>query len=165
MDVAIELTGVSEALQTLANVAKDGPKATQRAMSAIAILVQREARRNAPRSPTRGMLNRARKTKRKVTRSARATSRTAPGALENSIDREATSEAAIIFIASNSNAGKYARRIHEEKGETWRNRGLGTIAKGARADEKFIERAVFDSTGKILDIIKAEHRKAGWYEL
>jgi hypothetical protein len=165
MEVTVELKGVREALETLNRVAKDGPKATQRALSAIAILVQREAIKNAPRSPMRKQLNRLRKTRRKVTRKARATSRPSPGGLERSIERHATSDAAYIFVASNSNAGKYAARIHDEKGSTWHNRGIGTQAKGSRADDKFIHRAIVDNEGKILEIIKAEHGKAGWYEL
>lgn len=36
--------------------------------------------------------------------------------------------------------GKYALRIHDEKGKAWRRRGPGTVAKGARADDKFILR-------------------------
>jgi len=167
MNVALELKGVAEALQTLRNVAKDSQRASRQALASIAILVQREAQKNAPRSPQRSQLNRARKTKRKVTRNARATSRQAPGALANSIAREANSDYARVFVPSNSAAGKYAHKIHDEKNQPggWRYRGIGTRAKGARADEKFILRAIVDNEGNILNIIKAEHRKAGWYEL
>lgn len=45
-------------------------------------------------------------------------------------------------MAANAEAGKYAKRIHDEKGKTWRKRGPGTVAKGARADDKYIQRAV-----------------------
>lgn len=165
MDVAITLTGVKEALETLNRVAKDGPAASFRALRSIGILVEREAKRNAPKSPSRGQLNRLRKTRRKVTRKARATSRPSPGGLERSIEREVTPDSARIFVASNSEAGKYGAKIHDEKGTTWRRRGPGTQAKGGRADDKFILRAIVDNEGQILAIIKAEHKKAGWYEL
>jgi len=177
MDVAIELKGVEEALQTLNRVAKDGPAASLRALRAIGILVQREAKKNAPKSPSASLLNKARKTKGrrgwkkgkdgrlfKIAKD-RTVYRPSPGGLERSIEREVTSDSARIFVASNSAAGKYAGRIHDAKGKSWRNRGPGTIAKGARADDKFIKRAIVDNEGKILDIIKAEHRRAGWYEL
>ena len=164
MEVTIELKGVPEALDILRRVAKDGEKATLHAMRSIGLLVQREAKKNAPRSPSRGQLNKQRKTNRKVTRKARATSRPAPGSLENSIERETTSDSARIFVAANSAAGKYGYKIHEEKGSAWNKRGVGTVAKGSRADEKFILRAIVDNEGKIMEIIKAEHRKAGWYE-
>lgn len=160
MEVTVELKGVREALETLNRVAKDGPKATQRALSAIAILVQREAIKNAPRGPTRAMLNRLRKTRRKVTRKARATSRPSPGGLERSIERHATSDAAYIFVASNSLAGKYAARIHDEKGQTWWKRGPGTIIKGGRADSRFIFRAIWDNQAEIFELIKKETERA-----
>ena len=47
-----------------------------------------------------------------------------------------------VYVAANAEAGKYAKRIHDEKGKTWRKRGPGTVAKGARADDKYILRAV-----------------------
>ena len=167
MEVVTELRGVPEALEILRRVARDGDKATAQALRTIAVLVQREAVKNAPRSPTRGQLNKLRKTRRKVTRKARATSRPAPGALENSIERESDSNQARIFVASNSAAGKYANRMHELKNKPsgWRNRGPGTVAKGSRADEKFIQRAIVDNEGVIMDILRTEHRKAGWYDL
>lgn len=167
MEMSVELKGVPEALQTLRRVAKDGEAATGRALGRISLLVQREARKNAPKGPTRAQLNRRRKTRRKVTRNARATSRPSPGGLIASIEREVRGDEARIFVASNSRAGKYAYRIHELKNKPggWRYRGPGTVAKGARADEKFIERAIVDERGNILDIIKSEHRKAGWYGL
>lgn len=167
MEIVVELKGVPEALATLKNVARDAERATARALGEISLLVQREAQRNAPRSPDRGTLNRRRKTKRPVQRKARATSRPNPGGLIRSIEREVHGEEARVFVASNSAAGKYAYRIHELKNRPggWRFRGPGTVVRGARADEKFIERAIVDEQGNILDILRAEHRKAGWYEL
>ena len=43
---------------------------------------------------------------------------------------------------------------------TWRNRGPGTVAKGDRADDKFIERAIRDNEGAFLEILTDEFRKA-----
>jgi len=57
-------------------------------------------------------------------------------------------------------AGRYAWRIHEEKGKTWFKRGKGTIAKGERADEKFIERALKDNADKIREIAESQVEKA-----
>lgn len=167
MEIVSELTGVEEALQTLRNVAKDAQKATGRALRAISLLAQREAKRNAPRSPNRSTLNRLRKTRRPTRRSARATSRPNPGGLIRSIEAEVRGEDAAIFVAANSEAGKYAFRIHELKNKPrgWRRRGPGTVLRGSRADEKFLERAIADNDGNFVRIIKAEHRKGGWYEL
>ena len=123
-------------------------------------LAQREAIANAPRSPTQAQKNALRKTKRKVTRKATAHSRTMPGGLEKSIGIKVHLDNASVFVASNSQAGRYGARIHDGKGKSWRNRGAGTIAKGARADDKFIERAIKDNQKQFETIFKDEAEKA-----
>lgn len=99
---------------------------------------------NAPISPTQTVINRRRKTRRKTTRKTTAVSRTIPGGLMRSITTKADSEEAIIFVPQNSEAGKYASKIHDLKNKPggWKNRGPGTVAKGPEADEKFISRAI-----------------------
>lgn len=64
-----------------------------------------------------------------------------------------------IFVAANSEAGKYAARIHDKKGIDWENRGIGTIAKGPQADDKFIERALEVNEDAIRMLIEAEMDK------
>ena len=78
-----------------------------------------------------------------------------PGGLQNSITMRNTPEQAEIFVPENSPAGKYAVRIHDMKNQPggWHNRGPGTIAKGAQADEKFIERAINDNMPEIDRIV------------
>ncbi len=121
-------------------------------LAKAALLVQREARRNAPRSPTQAQKNALKKTKRKGKRNNRATSRAKPRGLERSIEQKVyPSLEAEVFVAANSEAGKYAAKIHNEKGTSWRKRGPGTRAKGDRADHKFIERALADSEKKITE--------------
>jgi len=65
-----------------------------------------------------------------------------------------------VFISENSAAKKYARKIHDEKFKTWKWRGVGTQAKGERADHKFIERAMNASEKSISDILESEISKA-----
>lgn len=65
-----------------------------------------------------------------------------PGGLERSIQMEYDDEHCEVFVTSNAEAGSYAERIHDEKGVSWSERGPGTQAKGAQADDKFIERAI-----------------------
>lgn len=67
---------------------------------------------------------------------------------------------ATIFVATNSEAGKYAFRIHEQKGTAWKNRGPGTIAKGSQADDKFIVRAINDTRPQQIAILQDELKKA-----
>lgn len=131
-------------------------------------IFRREAVANAPRSPTAAQNrasreakwaakgkrpSRAQKAAWKARRNPRATSREKPGGLENSI-RSASGVTpqllayAEVFVPSGVPAARYAVRIHDEKGRTWRNRGVGTVAKGSRADEKFISRARDENAGK-----------------
>ncbi len=116
-------------------------------MERAAAYVHTEAVRNAPRSPTKAQFSATLKRKKKTDRK-----NFFPGGLEKSIEHEVKDGEGVVFVRENSYAGKYARRIHDEKGKTWRNRGPGTIAKGERADEKFIERAMDqDKIGEILE--------------
>lgn len=109
---------------------------------------QRESIRNAPKSPT------MKKRSKTLVRRKRTRQQANPGGLERSIRLEVKDDRAVIYVAENSEARdrhsgfNYARRIHDEKGKKWWKRGAGTIAKGARADEKFIERAVFGNADK-----------------
>ena len=47
-----------------------------------------------------------------------------------------------ILVPSNSAAGQYAAKIHDEQGKSWRNLGVGSLAKGRGVGGKFIERAI-----------------------
>ena len=143
-----------------ASVAGVSNKALPRAMQRCGQIARREAIRNAPRSATQSMINNLRKTKRRRKANPRSTSRPKPGGLERSIEMRATGTNAEVFIATNSEAGKYAFRIHEEKGISWHDRGPGTMTKGARADDKFIERAVFENKAEFGKIIRIEVGKA-----
>lgn len=151
-----EIVNITGASQLLGQLGKVAPLAASRALSKCGLLAVREAKANAPRSPTNAILSATLKRKKRTAR------RTYPGGLEKSIVHEVRSgrsSECSVFVASNSPAGKYARRIHDEKGKTWRNRGPGTIAKGQRADDKFIERAVRDNSDKFLKYIEIEVRR------
>jgi hypothetical protein len=135
--------------------------ATGRSYYRVGALVKDTAVKYAPKSPTQ-----AEKRKRSTAtaaqwkaarkrRSARSTSRTTPGGLMRSIEFKATPEFAEVYVAANSEAGKYAFAIHELKGTAWKKRGPGTEAKGAKADDKFITRAVQDNQANIAKIIQS----------
>ena len=152
--MANDIQGLDAVNAALRNLTKVAPQAARRAMSRCGLIAVREAKANAPRSPTMKQHSATLKRKKRTAR------RMLPGGLEKSIEFEATETGCSVFVASNSQAGRYARRIHDEKGVTWRNRGPGTIAKGARADEKFIERAIRDNAQNFAHIIDDELRKA-----
>ena len=134
--MAGDIQGLDAVNAAIGNLSKVAPVAARRAMTRCGLIAVREAKANAPRSPTMN------------------------GGLERSIEYEASESGCAVFVASNSQAGRYARRIHDEKGITWRNRGPGTVAKGQRADEKFIERAIRDNAQNFGLIIADELRKA-----
>ena len=149
-------------LRRLERMAPDIDRSLTAVHRNIAKLVKRTAFTMAPKSPTQAVINRFRKTRRKVKRKPGSTVRPKPGGLERSITIEADSRRAEIFIPVNSEAGRYAYRIHEERFISWRNLGPGSIAKGAQVGEKFIERAVqqHDDNGDISRIIAFETDRA-----
>ena len=149
-----DISGLDAVNAAIRDLAKVAPVASRRAMARCGLIAVREAKANAPRSPTMKQQSATLKRKKRTAR------RMLPGGLEKSIEYEATETGCSVFVASNSQAGKYAKRIHDEKGVTWRNRGPGTIAKGQRADDKFIERAIRDNAQNFAHIIDDELRKA-----
>lgn len=123
------------------------PKNVQVALASCGQYAQRESKRNAPRSPTMKQGSATLKRKR------RSAQRRSPGGLERSIQYAAQGDDVAVFVAQNAECRSakgynYAKRIHNEKGTKWFKRGAGTVAKGARADEKFIARAIFENAQK-----------------
>lgn len=97
-------------------------------------------------------------------RKANASSRPMPGGLMQSIASEVIKTGSEIigsvFVSDNSAAKEYAKLIHDAKGITWNERGIGTVKKGPRADEKFIERAHAASEESTFRILESEISKA-----
>ena len=129
-----------------------------RGMDRIGKAVVKRAFEYAPKSPTRTQVTHTLKVKRRSKRQC------TPGGLERSIKHEVLKEsgkhpAASVFIAQNAEAGKYAKRIHDEKGVTWWKRGPGTRAKGSKADEKFISRAIEDLRQYFAPILAQEIKR------
>ena len=79
-----------------------------------------------------------------------------PGGLMRSITFRNTDTMVECFVPTNSVAGSYAFKIHEEKGSSWKDRGPGTQAKGPQADDKFITRAAADKESDFTAIITSE---------
>lgn len=129
-----------------------------RGLAEIGKTVAEKARDYAPRSPTRAQVTATLKVKR------RSEAQCTPGGLEKSIMSEVRSRgrdaSAVVFVPANAPAGAYAKRIHDEKGTSWWNRGAGTRAKGDQADDKFVERAIADSRQHFKAIMENEMRKA-----
>ena len=126
----------------------------------------------APVSPTQAQIDQERAKRKgvKVSRVAQARRRRKtktkpePGGLERSIsaavDGEGHDMSIACFVRTPSEAQAYANVIHNEKGKRWHNRGLGTRAKGEKADEKFIERARDDNLQRYFRKLDAAIDKA-----
>jgi len=159
-DLDITLSGLDAALRKLDFLAKEADKTLARAFYRIGTLMRDTAREYAPRSPTDTDLRRAAKragrTRRRRARKPRSTSARKPGGLENSIEFRAGRDDVEIFVAANSDAGAYAFKIHSEKGVSWQERGIGTVSKGEKADDRFIERAIEDEADAAFRIIENE---------
>ena len=159
-DLTVEVKGATELQAAFERVARECPQAIARAHFRIAGIIRPEAKLNCPRSPKREELDALRNTDRKVKRKPRAHSRPSPGGLIRSIDSASNSAGAAVYVAANSEAGKYARKMHDDKGVSWFKRGPGTVARGARADAKFISRAIDENQTQIRVIIDSELDKA-----
>lgn len=151
MPDVVDTRGVLDMLRQFPKQARKGAVAGVRK---ACLIVHREAVRNAPISPTNNQYSKA-----VLKRKKRTSRRLHPGGLSRSIEWDARDMEGAVFVASNSEAARYAKRIHDEKGKTWHKRGPGTVAKGARADDKFIERAVRDNERLIDGIIESEMRR------
>lgn len=147
MQVSIQ-TETREALRALDRASGETKAGIRRALFRIGAVVKRTAVRYAPISPTSAML-------RKLGKGDQGT----PGGLMRSITFASDAEKAEVFVPSNSEAGKYARKMHDEKGLSWWRRGPGTAAKGPQADHKFILRAIQDEGGTIGRIVDDEMEK------
>ena len=150
----LEVKGLDDLTRGIDGMAIQVQAAAQRALKETAIKIWTVSINNAPRSPTQDEIDmdRAMKAaakgkkfkKRPNRRKADATSRPEPGELRKSIAYEVIGDTASIFVASNSKAGKYAKKMHDERGKTWNNLGPGSenlIKKGQDVGDKFIERA------------------------
>ena len=153
----ISITGFSELEKWIKGMGKVAGQVAAKGLVRCGYLAQREAVANAPRSPTKAEYSATLKRKKETSRK-----NFFPGGLEKSImvDWDKAKMAVVICVRDNSYAAKYARKIHDEKGKTWRNRGPGTIAKGKRADEKFIERAIRENEDKFSAILADEFGNA-----
>ena len=155
-----DITGLEQLNAAILDLRRQTARGIRRALVEIGDHAMREAKANAPISPT------MKRTSSTLKRKKRTASRKMPGGLEKSIFREILpgDSGVSVFVPQNglcqSKKGfNYAKRIHDEKGSKWRKRGPGTVAKGARADAKFVERAIKDNVDKYTAFIEKEIRK------
>lgn len=166
-DFVVTLKGLDEAFKLLFSTAAGSEKVMGRTMHRIAT-INRDAIRQqyTPRSATISDLKKSgvkgrqgRNTLGQFT-AKKIRRRVHPGGLERSIEFDSDSKSASVFVAANSEAGAYAFMIHELKGVEWEKRGVGTISKGPKADDKFILRGIVDHEKQSFAILVDEQDKA-----
>lgn len=152
MEIIAQLPNLKEALLRLEFVTKGNKVRLRTAFQRIAFLCKRTAVNYAPVSPDKAVLKAKGVSKAKYR---------PPKGLMDSISIAENHMGAMVFVPLNSKAGRYAKRIHDERYSTWFNRGPGTERKGEQAREKFIERAILDNhaSGALMKIVDSEMRK------
>ena len=147
-----QIQGLSELTRALSRFPTRLAAARSRAGRLIGDFARQQAKENAPISPKKKLHSKTLK-RRRIT----ARRQFFPGELEKAIRAETLANGDVsVFVTKNSNAWKYARYIHDEKGVRWFKRGAGTVEKGWRADEKFIERAVNDNAERYRRVYEQE---------
>lgn len=141
-------------VQMLDELQEQVMQSVRKGITRACLIVHRSSVRNAPISPTNAQYSKA-----VLKRKKRTKRRMHPGGLCRSIEWELNGNEGAVFIASNSEAAKYAKVIHDMKGVRWKRRGPGTIAKGSLADDKFIERALAQNHRAITNIIEKSVEK------
>ena len=150
----IEIRGLAEIERKLKAAGRVASAVAERGLARCGAIALRDAVRMAPRSPTKAQYSATLKRKKRTDRK-----RFFPGGLEKSIETETKGGVCTVFVRRNSFAGKYARRIHDERGVTWHNLGPGSIAKGGPVGEEFIKRAILWNEPTFRKILESELTK------
>ena len=147
MDFKIETKGMQKVQRKLNVLVPQRVKVVLlKSHNRIKLVILKVAHNYAPISPTKGQYMQT-----LVTGISKRTTLN-PGGLTRSIIGRATDEFVEIFVPSNSEAGQYAKKMHEWSGG-W---GEGTKARGPQAGREFITRAIKDNEGNIIKIYEDE---------
>ena len=141
-DVTINDSELKRLMNKIARTSRQNPRAIKSMFTKIAAIVHDRAVAYAPRSKTKSEYTASLKGG-KTTRKA---SSFTVGNLKKSITVEVKKSQVEIGVPSNSPAGKYAEKIHDEKGDTWEDIGSQNTNK---ATDKYIFKAYDDSRKEI----------------
>lgn len=133
MEISVDTRELVELERRLALAGNATEKNIGKVLKTIGLVVQGKAKALCPISPSTADINASLKRIKKTTRIV------SPGGLTNSIQVEVKADSVEIGVPSNTPGGDYAERIHDEKGKTWQNLGVGSVRKGAT--DKFIFKA------------------------
>ena len=137
MSVSVDTRELQAFSRRLALAGKYTEKNIKKVLKVIGVIVHGEARKNAPRSMTKSEYI----TTLKTGKTKRRTFTT--GDLKSSITMELKDDSVEIGVPSNSKGGKYAKKMHDNKGKSgrdgWKKHNRFTAAEGAK--DKYIDRA------------------------
>ena len=139
MSISVNTSELKRLERSMKREGKDFGKASQRMLKKLGVWVHGKARELCPESPTVGQyaqMNKSGKT-------ARNRTSITTGSLRDSITMEEGRLKVDIGVPGNSRGGKYAEKMHDEKGKTWDE--LGPRSKQKGATDKFIYKAADDS--------------------
>jgi hypothetical protein len=154
----IVITGADELIRNFSGSKSVAKKELTKGMLEVALKIIGTAKKFAPRSPTKEQFIKGKKFRnvnvggfvddefvpmKKRVKTTRKDFH--PGILEKSIGIIRKKILSIdLGVPTNSGAGEYAKWIHDKKNKEggWKKRGVGTVAKGSQADDKYLYRAV-----------------------
>jgi len=142
MSVTINDKELISLMKKFERVGKKNPKIISKMLKKVGVIIQGKAEKYAPRSKTKGEYIRTLKggkTKRKA-------SSFTVGNLKKSITLEQKKNSVEIGVPINAPGGKYAEKMHDEKGKTWEELGDQNTNK---ATDKYIFKAYDDSKSEI----------------
>lgn len=141
-NLSVDTTQLDRFVKRMKKAGKKNPKNIKTMFKTIGAIVGKKARTYAPRSMTKSEY---------VSTlvggvTERNTTSFTSGSLKNSITTDVFKDRVEISVPSNSAAGKYAEKMHDEKGKTWKRVGWQNDSK---ATDKYITKAYEDSTKDI----------------
>ena len=143
-DVTIDDRELKKLMLKISRKSKGSKRAIKKMLSIIGSIVHGKAKAYAPRSATKAEYAstlKGGKTKRKA-------SSFTTGNLKNSITTEVKSDRVEIGVPSNAKGThKYAEKMHDEKGKSWKKLGKHNDGK---ATDKYIFKAYIDSEKEIM---------------
>ena len=151
--LTISTENTREVSRQLKAVEKAIPERLADALLEVGRLVQTEAMRRCPQSPTAGQARAAGAKRRKRGREA--------GTLTRAIKVIEKSGEVLVGVFTGA-ALKYANYIHNGQGTKWQNIGPGSKAKqnGPKVGGEFLTRAYDDNEGDMQEIFEKEVTKA-----
>ena len=141
-EVNVDTRELRAFVNRLDKAGKNTPANIKKMLKKVGVIVQGKARTYAPRSMTKSQYV----STLKGGKTKQAASKFHPGQLKKSITAEQSKNKVEIGVPSNAPAGKYAEKMHDDRGRSWKE--LNKF-NDPDATDKYIYKAYDDSEGNI----------------